>query len=81
MKVRRDLDAEKKSRAKIRYLPSWPFVELKVGDDDPIRPKTTLARIANQVLGVNPYPNQRLLNDLSKFKHHIAYKNAAKGKG
>ena len=76
MKIRKDLDADKKTKAKIRYLPSWPFVELKVGDDTPIRPRTTLASVTKDILGINPYPDQKLINNLSKFNHHVASKDA-----
>ena len=75
MKVRRELDGEKKMKAKVRYLPAWPFVELKVGDDDPIRPKTTLASVTQQILGFDPSPDPNLIGDLSKFTV------APKGKG
>ena len=81
MKTRKSLDPDKKSKAKIRYLPGWPFIELKVGTDDPIHPKTTLASITKQVLGIDPRLDRTLIDDLSKFEHRVVPKATAKGKG
>ena len=75
MKMRRELDGEKKMKAKVRYLPAWPFVELKVGNDEPIRPKTTMASVTKQILGFDPSPDPNIISDLSKFNV------ARKGKG
>ena len=81
MKIRKTLDPDKKSKAKIRYLPVWPFIELKIGTDDPIHPKTTLASITKQVLGIDPRLDRTLIDNLSKFEHHVVPKATAKGKG
>ena len=79
MKIRKDMDAETRSKAKIRYLPMWPFIELKVGTDDPIRSKATLSSITTKVLGFDTKPDHKLIDDLTKFEHRP--KTNKKGKG
>ena len=53
MKKRRELPFEKRRRSKLRYLAKWPFVELRVEGDSPIRPTETLADITKATLGLD----------------------------
>ena len=53
MKKRKELPLEKRKRSKLRYLAKWPFVELRVEGDTPIRPTETLADIAKSSLGID----------------------------
>ena len=53
MLKRRDLPPEQKSRARVNYLPYWPFVELKVGDTKH-RPDIDISTVLTTVLGFNP---------------------------
>ena len=53
MKKRRELPAEKRRKSKLRYLSQWPFVELRVEGESPIRPAESLSDIANSTLGLN----------------------------
>ena len=53
MKKRRELPFEKRRRSKLRYLAKWPFVELRVEGESPIRPTETLADITKATLGLD----------------------------
>ena len=53
MKKRKELPLEKRRRSKLRYLANWPFVELRVEGESPIRPSETLADIAKSTLGLD----------------------------
>ena len=53
MRKRRELPPEKRRRSKLRYLPKWPFVELRVEGDATIRPTETLADITKSSLGLD----------------------------
>ena len=54
MLKRRDLDAETKSRARVRYLREWPFVDLKIGNQNPILPEAQKRDVVKTVLGHDP---------------------------
>ena len=51
MKQRSQLEPDQKSKSKVRYLPIWPFVELKIDGQSPIRPSETLSQITQQIIG------------------------------
>ena len=52
LKKRKELPAEQKAGSGLRYLRSWPYVELRVQNRDPIRPDAGLSNIVESVLGV-----------------------------
>ena len=54
MLQRKNLSAELKNEARIRYTPHFPFVELKVKDVTH-KPDTPFSAIAAQILGCDPY--------------------------
>lgn len=54
MLKRSTLPAEQKSKSRVRYLPHWPYVELRIENRQPQRPETEFFTIANKILGVNP---------------------------
>ena len=54
MLKRRDLEPAVKSKSRVRYLRSWPFVDLKIENRDTVRPSTELRQIVKNVLGVDP---------------------------
>ena len=54
MKERSQLEPSVKAKSKVRYLPIWPFVELKIDGQSPVGPKETLASITEKILGFDP---------------------------
>ena len=56
MMKRKQLPMERRKKSKLRYLTQWPFVELRVEGQDPIRPSETLSEIASSILGVDLMP-------------------------
>lgn len=55
MKTRSEMAPSDKAKSKVKYLPQWPFVELRVEGARPQRPKTTLSEVATTILGIDPY--------------------------
>ena len=53
MLQRKQMPAEVKSKTRIRYLPKWPFVELRTEGQPPVRPDVTLRDITPTILGLN----------------------------
>ena len=51
---RKDLPPPQKSKSNLRYLKSWPYIELKTGTGNIIRPSATRESIAAAVIGFNP---------------------------
>ena len=51
MRKRSELSPDIKSKTKLRYLPSWPYVELKSDGQSPIRPTETLTDITREIIG------------------------------
>ena len=54
MLTRSKLAADIKSKSRVRYLPTWPFVELRIDGQPPRRPDTTRADLVTNILGINP---------------------------
>ena len=54
MKARSELDPTAKAKSKVKYLPHWPFVELRSEGKGPQRPKKTLSEVTASVLGIAP---------------------------
>ena len=54
MKTRSEMDPDTKSKSRVRYIPKWPFVELKTDGRNPVRPNSTLSQITETVLDLNP---------------------------
>ena len=52
MRQRSQLEPDTKAKAKLRYLPSWPFVELRIDGQSPVKPKETLTTITRNILGL-----------------------------
>ena len=50
LKCRRDLPDAQRKLARIRHLPRWPYVDLKLPEQDPIRPSTTMTDIVSQII-------------------------------
>ena len=50
---RKSLSKEEKQKSKVRYLPSWPFIELKFDDKTVFRPPITLKKIVGDTLGID----------------------------
>ena len=53
MLKRSKMRPELKSKSRVRYLPQWPFAELKVEGQAAINPTETLASIVSKKLGMN----------------------------
>ena len=51
---RKDLPPPQKSKSNLRYLKCWPYIELKTGTGNIIRPSATREPIAAAVIGFNP---------------------------
>ena len=51
MLMRSKLEPNIKSKSRVRHLPQWPFVELRIEGQSPKWPQETLASITAQVLG------------------------------
>ena len=51
---RKDLPPQQKSKSNLRYLKSWPYIELKTGTGSIIRPSATRESIAAAVIGLSP---------------------------
>lgn len=49
LNIRKAMPEEVKTRARIRHLPAWPFVELTTPGNDPIRPSTTKKDILKSI--------------------------------
>ena len=50
LKLRKELPDAQRKLAKVRHLPHWPYVDLKIPEQDPIRPSTSLTEISSKVL-------------------------------
>ena len=53
MKKRKELPLPKRKKSKLRYLAQWPFVELRVEGESPIRPTESLSDITKSILGLD----------------------------
>ena len=51
MLARSKLAPNIKSKSRVRHLPQWPFVELRIDGQSPTRPQETLAGITTKILG------------------------------
>ena len=51
---RKNLPPPQKSKSNLRYLKSWPYIELKTGTGSIIRPSATRESIATAVVGFSP---------------------------
>ena len=49
---RKSLSTEEKRKSKVRYLPSWPFVELK-SDNSVFRAPISVNKIVGDTLGID----------------------------
>ena len=54
MKKRRDLEPSLKSKSRVRYLPVWPYVELRVDNQQPIYSDVAKSSIVHDVLNMHP---------------------------
>ena len=50
---RKSLSTEEKRKSKVRYLPSWPFVELKFDDKSVFRSPISVNKIVGETLGID----------------------------
>ena len=56
MKTRSELEPDIKSRSRVRYVPKWPFVQLKLPTQSlPIVPEKSQTSLIKDVLGINPF--------------------------
>lgn len=53
MQKRKELPLEKKRKAKLRYLTQFPFVELRVEGESPLRPSASLMDITKSTLSID----------------------------
>ena len=51
MLTRSKLAPNVKAKSRVRHLPKWPFIELKIDGQSPKRPEETLTNIIHKVLG------------------------------
>lgn len=51
MLKRSKMSADLKLKTKLKYLPQWPFVELRTEGKDPTRPTKSLREVTSEVLG------------------------------
>ena len=58
---RKSLDQEARKKSKVRYLPHWPFVELKLDDKNTFQPPIALEKIVEDVLGIHTLFNKLAL--------------------
>ena len=54
LKTRKDLPYEKKKKSHLHFLRQWPYIELAITDEDPIRPSLNKNDIVADVLELNP---------------------------
>ena len=54
MKRRKELPSEVKSKARVRFLPQWPFVHLRIEGQATQVPSQSLAEVTKAVLGFDP---------------------------
>ena len=54
MRQRSQLAPAVKAKSRIRYLPQWPYVELRVENKQPIRSETSFAAIVHKIVDVHP---------------------------
>ena len=54
MLSRSKLSPELKAKSRVRYMPHWPYVELRMEGKQPQRPAASLSAIAEKILGLNP---------------------------
>ena len=56
MKKRKELEPSRKKQATVRYLPSWPFVQLSFKDrkDNKIVPSVSKSKVLGDILGIKP---------------------------
>ena len=52
MQKRSGFPLEKKKKSKLRYLTAFPFVELRIEGESPLRPTTSLTEITKSTLGL-----------------------------
>ena len=48
---RSKMNRERKQKAKLKYLPRFPYVELRIDGESPIRPSKSLREVTKEVLG------------------------------
>lgn len=63
MLTRSKLSPSVKAKSRVKYLPHWPFVELRIEGQPPKRSATQLSHIAAKVLGMDPLLKIRESND------------------
>lgn len=54
---RKSLDQDARKKSKVRYLPQWPFIELKLDDKNTFRPPIAIDKIAEDHLGIKTLLN------------------------
>ena len=54
MLKRSKFSKELKEKSKVRYMPHWPYVELRMEGKQPERPVTSISDIATKILGLDP---------------------------
>ena len=52
--IRRNMPPEQKTQTSIKYLKTWPYVELSVPGGDNIRPTTSQSDVVANILGIHP---------------------------
>ena len=53
MQRRAQLPVQQKQKSRVRFIPQWPFVELRVQGQSPQRPKTDLRSITSKMLEID----------------------------
>ena len=51
MLKRSKMNRDRKQKAKLKYLPRFPYVELRIDGESPIRPSKSLHEVTKEVLG------------------------------
>ena len=54
---RKSLDQDARKKSKVRYLPHWPFIELKLDDRKTFRPPIAIDKIVEDHLGIKTLLN------------------------
>ena len=54
MEMRSKLPRDTKQKSKLRFLPHWPFVELRIDGQSPKRPSFSLSAVTSKMLDIEP---------------------------
>ena len=54
MEARAKLPTDIKQKSRLKFLPQWPFVELRIEGQSPKRPSSSLSSVTSKMLSIEP---------------------------